>query len=290
MNISMPNSKESIHLTQKIIFSAVHQHRRESYHFSHHIHSTIEIYLITKGQCQMDIANEKLFCEPGDFIIILPNTVHSFYVSGQESCEFDHIHFKPEPFYEITIDCDPTRALDLIHALLLYCSFYHKQSADETIQLYVSAILSKASLENPLAMAHINLDLTHLILYIIEQQVQSSHCHKGGFQNLYVARALEYIKEHYGEKILLTDIAQYLNISERYLTRIFRQYTNLTVSSYINIYRINQAIVMMTNTDQSLTEIALLIGLKNSQYFTRLFCQIIGITPSRYRRLIRAER
>lgn len=282
--------KETICLTTKTISSAIRQYRESGYRFSHHIHSTIEIYLITKGSCQMDIAGKTLFCEHGDFIMILPNTVHSFSVIGNEPCEFDHIHFTPEAFYSITIDCGLTKSPDLIHALLLYCSFYHKRHADEKIEHFISAILSAAASESPFAAAHLNLYLMHLLVYIIEQQ-QKLHTdnHIDGLWNLYVAHALDYIREHYAEKIALSEIAHYLNISERYLTRIFRRYTNLTVLSYINIYRMNRAILLMSETDKSLTEIALLIGLKNSQHFTRLFCQIIGITPLKYRRMIRAK-
>ena len=60
---------------------------------------------------------------------------------------------------------------------------------------------------------------------------------------------------------------------------------NLTILNYINIYRINQAIELMLNTDFTLTRISEQVGLKDSQRFSKLFRNIIGLPPSQYRKL-----
>lgn len=85
---------------------------------------------------------------------------------------------------------------------------------------------------------------------------------------------------------MIQDIADHLNISARYLSKVFFQHMNLTILNYINIYRMNQAIDLMLNTDLTLTHIASQIGLKDSQHFSRLFRNIIGISPNRYRKLL----
>ena len=96
----------------------------------------------------------------------------------------------------------------------------------------------------------------------------------------------EYIKENYFEKILLSDIANYLNISSRYLSKLFYKETNLTVLQYLNIYRINKSIDLMMTTDKSLTDISLSVGLGDLQHFSRLFKNIIGISPSKYKKML----
>lgn len=61
---------------------------------------------------------------------------------------------------------------------------------------------------------------------------------------------------------------------------------NLTLANYINIYRINQAIQLMSTTDMSLVDIALSIGLNDAQHFSKLFYKIINMTPGKYRKMI----
>ena len=91
-------SSGEIHLGAQVIISAARQTRNYPYHFMKHIHRSIEIYLIDSGSCAMDINNRKLSCTAGDFVMILPNTVHSFYLDAPDTCLFRHIHFDPAPF------------------------------------------------------------------------------------------------------------------------------------------------------------------------------------------------
>lgn len=79
-------------------------------------------------------------------------------------------------------------------------------------------------------------------------------------------------------KIHQEDIAKELQISVRYLSTLFKKYMNITLSNYINIYRINKSIELM-QSDKSLTEIAQLVGFKDSQHYSKLFMTIIGETP-----------
>ena len=105
-------------------------------------------------------------------------------------------------------------------------------------------------------------------------------------QSQYIAFALHYIEKNYMNKLMIDDIANKLNISGRYLSKIFSQYMHISLGNYINIYRINQAINFMSTTNLTLTEISGMIGLKDSQHFSKLFFNIIGITPSQYRKFL----
>ena len=74
--------------------------------FGRHLHTNIEIYRILSGECYMDIQSENLHCTKGDFIMILPDVVHSFYLNDTSDCEFQHIHFNPDMFSTIILDND----------------------------------------------------------------------------------------------------------------------------------------------------------------------------------------
>lgn len=54
------------------------------------------------------------------------------------------------------------------------------------------------------------------------------------------------------DKILIPDIAKELNISTRYLSKLFSQYMNISLGNYINVYRINRAIELMDTTTLTL--------------------------------------
>lgn len=288
------SGKEEVFLGAQTVISALDQMREKRYSFAKHIHKSIEIYLIKSGCCMMDISGEKVVCTPGEFVLIPPNTVHSFYLETEEACTFRHIHFDPALFSRwYLIDTEPY-PLDLITALLFSCGSHFKLLADEKITALVDEIIDETAAGGTAAAALSNLHLAELMLCLIRREsVNLSVLADSGTHTPehigYVSYALSYIHENYAGKILIPDIADHLNISARYLSKVFFQHMNLTILNYINIYRMNQAIDLMLNTDLTLTHIASQIGLKDSQHFSRLFRSIIGISPNRYRKLLLHE-
>lgn len=277
-----------VFLGEAALVSALDQTRAHLYTFAKHIHKTIEVYLITSGYCCMDIQDQKVICEKGDFVLISPNTVHSFYLETEDACTFRHIHFDPFLFSRWYLNHAEQYPMDLVTALIFSCNGHFHARADQRITELVSRIMGEAAHDLPLSGAYTNLYLAELMMYVIEQtdsQLSSLASHTPE-QSRYVSYALTYIHQNFSGKILIQDIADHLNISARYLSKIFFQHMNLTILNYINIYRMNQAIDLMLNTDLSLTTISTQIGLKDSQHFSKLFGSIIGIPPNKYRKLI----
>lgn len=87
-----------ITLSDSILTGAVVEYRKAGYRFIRHMHTSIEIYRILSGECYMDIQSETIHCTEGDFIMILPDVVHSFYLNDTSDCEFQHIHYDPDMF------------------------------------------------------------------------------------------------------------------------------------------------------------------------------------------------
>jgi AraC-like DNA-binding protein len=68
------------------------------------------------------------------------------------------------------------------------------------------------------------------------------------------------------------------------LTACFRKESGVTPIAYLNRYRVKQARQLLTDTDQSITEIALEVGFSDSGYFGRVFRREVGVSPEAYRR------
>ena len=99
-----------------------------------------------------------------------------------------------------------------------------------------------------------------------------------------VLKAVVYIHAHYAEPITRRDVADFVGLSERHLTRCFRQEMGITPITYLNRFRINQAKVLLAGGKKVITEIALDVGFSSSGYFTRVFRQEVGVAPSAFLR------
>ncbi|MGG7213554.1 AraC family transcriptional regulator [Clostridium nigeriense] len=285
IDLSM-QTNNSTPINKKIILSANIQEKNNFYSFPKHIHQSIEIYYFIEGSCKMDIGKETVMSEAGNIIIILTNTVHSFYLDSNISCRFIHIHFDPYKLSSIFMDKEVFN-IDL-SSILSSINSYYKLVADENMISLLFLIIDEVNDSNQFSETLCTLHLTELLIYFMKKENISSlfSTSKSNGTSNYVFLAFEYIKQNYSEKILISDIANYLNISSRYLRKLFYEATNLTVLQYINIYRINKSIDLMATTDNSLTDISLSVGLGDIQHFSRLFKNIIGINPSKYKNML----
>lgn len=99
-----------------------------------------------------------------------------------------------------------------------------------------------------------------------------------------VRKAMAYIHEHFPEPISRKEIARHVNIAEDYLTYCFRQELGTTPIKYLQRYRVNRARSLLRRDENTITEIARLVGFSDSGYFSRIFHRETGLSPEAYRR------
>ncbi len=98
----------------------------------------------------------------------------------------------------------------------------------------------------------------------------------------FVYMAKRYIHEHYREKLMLSDIAEYLKISPGYLSSCFSRYMNQTVSDYIAEVKIEHAKELIDSGQFLIYEIADHLGFENAYYFSKVFKKVTGMSPKNY--------
>ncbi len=98
------------------------------------------------------------------------------------------------------------------------------------------------------------------------------------------SRAKEYIDAHYTENITLESIAQAMGCSVPYLSHIFKEASGYAPIQYVIRRRIGLAQTWLISSDLSATQIAMMVGYDNTNYFNTLFKRTVGVSPIRYRK------
>lgn len=127
-------------------------------------------------------------------------------------------------------------------------------------------------------------DLMEFIKKMLES-VSNQYKNSDAKENNYCELAKKYLDENYMIDMNITDVADHLDISYSYLSRIFRTRTGITLTDYLNSVRINKSKEYLNNTFLTLSEISEKVGYNNVQSYQRFFKKYMNLTPGDFRKL-----
>ncbi|HEY3379938.1 MAG TPA: helix-turn-helix domain-containing protein [Armatimonadota bacterium] len=107
---------------------------------------------------------------------------------------------------------------------------------------------------------------------------------------VHLGQVIGYLESHYTEEIAIDQLATMACMSKSTLFRVFRQAMGVTPIEHIVRLRILHAAELLSSEELSVTEAAHHVGFADSNYFTRQFRRIMGITPSAIKTLARDPR
>ena len=98
-----------------------------------------------------------------------------------------------------------------------------------------------------------------------------------------VEEAKRFVRDNYGEKLSVAQVAGIINMSESRFAHVFKKETGISFWEYVNQIRMNEAEKLLRETDLRVSEIAERIGMDNPNYFSARFKERKGIGPLEYR-------
>lgn len=238
------------------------------------------------GSMRIGPLNDTRTLVPGD-IFILP--ARTFYKSDfSDGCTYYFIHFSAKEAAKqervLTVSLGAILPAGSYHYIygnesgsIVEISNHTKNVGCEKIDLIFSKI---ASLEPNFNAAHkllIDNLLRELLISISSELLEKK------FTNRNLAKMTEYIKTSYSDSISLSSLAKRFELSESYISRLFREEFNARPSDYINKVRIERAKDLLIHTNMSITDISESVGYSSLYYFSRIFKSNTGISPRDFR-------
>lgn len=110
------------------------------------------------------------------------------------------------------------------------------------------------------------------------KKVQENIDEKSG--NQLVREVKKYVRDHYDDRVVLSEIAESLFVNRNYLSQLFKKVTGETFVTYLNKYRIKKAQEKLREKKYMVYEVSEMVGYQNSTYFSQVFKSITGVSPS----------
>lgn len=93
-------------------------------------------------------------------------------------------------------------------------------------------------------------------------------------------KAVDIIRQRYAEKLSLKTIADEVGISPSYLSRKFKEETGINYLDFLNQYRIQQGIDLLTEGGYKVYEVSAMTGFNDYKHFSEVFKKYIGVSPT----------
>ena len=99
-----------------------------------------------------------------------------------------------------------------------------------------------------------------------------------------VQQAKQFIRSNAERQISLAEIADSAAVSPGYLSRLFSERTGETVSTYIRRVRVERAKSLLVASDLTVSQVCHEVGYHDVRHFYQLFKELVGMTPTQFRR------
>ena len=226
---------------------------------------------------------------------------HNINIQVFNECRGEHIHEFPQilvPLNEtmkimigmIQYEVTPQELCFIPTGMVHQCNYYGRLLAiNLSDQMPDSGEVVMISSPLIISMRGQIIQLVELIQTELKQNPESiaiRHLYRYLYSKLMencAAPSIQYINEYYHLPITVDQLAKIENYNVTYYCDWFKQQTGLSPSIYLRNTRILRAKELLSSTNFSVMEIAVMVGYSGNSTFTRAFHNVTGMTPKAYR-------
>lgn len=240
-----------------------------------HWHKTIEINYVLRGELLSEVQGEKETVQKGEFILV-------------NSCD---VHHSKGKYDDVNV-----KYLVIMYSYVFIRHYfpdfekYRFEVTDEVIQKEIKeqldVIVDSMRSSEQLSEMHILAALISILDIVFSKCRKTREEDQIVFNEAdifdYSRRVIEYIKDHYQEKLTIQSVASVVGLTPTYFASYFKKKTNKSFLVYLNDIRMQHTIADMQAYGMSETEAAMNNGFSNVKSYIATFKRNYKCTPSQY--------
>lgn len=129
-------------------------------------------------------------------------------------------------------------------------------------------------------------DLSYVLMETLDQFTNLAFSHTNTNNLSVIKKSIAYINDHYNQNLTLDMVAEHIGLNSAYFSTLFKKETGVNFSTYLLNLKIDNAKLLLKNSNLSLINIAIELGFDNQSYFSNVFKKATGMTPKQYRQTL----
>ncbi|MGO4528424.1 helix-turn-helix domain-containing protein [Paenibacillus sp. 2TAF8] len=249
-----------------------------------HFHDHYELYYLLSGERIYFIKDRSYRIKAGDLVFVNRSTVHKTLESGMQGHERIVLYLQPGLFAAMLVSSELAEGLTEPFRWDIPIVRFpaHIAKVTEGIVAEMVKEMRKPDEGSGMLLRHRTLELLlhtyrHRHLGRIQMDDQDPALHPK------IQIVVRYLNENYQSPLTLPEVAGKFRISSHYLSRLFKQTTGFAFSDYLNLLRVKEAQRLLRESEESVTDIALLAGFGNFSHFGKMFKRTVQMSPRTYR-------
>lgn len=242
-----------------------------------HTHDFYEFIYIQEGSATNIVNDVKFNLSKGDVALVRPGEHHQLIVD--KDCLRRDICIDSDFFEQICNAIDPNGLLIYLKSSKKVGKFTPNASTLLSMEERLDYFLLKSSrgdTETKLLTASI---LTEILFQLVPKEKGPLEKNKPEWLNTIMLRFqnIEYVQKG------LPAIVSGINYNQIYINRVFKQYTGMNLTAYLNEMKLKKAAFYLRTSDHSANEISEMLGFSSTSFFYKQFKIKYGVTPRKYR-------
>lgn len=270
-------NRHSVTIRGEALSFFVHYWGGETRHYTNHVHkhSFFEVCYVLEGEGAYEEGGDSYPLRPGVLFLSRPHLKHQ--IVSEPGLYLIFLAFEL-----LEAESSPL-AIQKFQHMARTANFIVEGAAELPLIQIWTALLAQANSACPF-IADTVACLSRALLAMFVSTFSDAHAptgkhHASASASTLVHRAKLYIRDNLAEALRLSDVADYLHISQRHLSRLFADELGQTFTNYVRQERVRQAAILLTTTDWSIKRIATETGFDTVHYFTTVFKAEMGVPP-----------
>jgi AraC family L-rhamnose operon transcriptional activator RhaR len=256
----------------------------------YHYHNFVEITFVESGRGVHVVGGNHYEIESGDICVINTWIAHQFQALPDSSLRIINCLIEPEYLAHLF---DLTHTDSELHSLF-YSYYVINQTYDLEVDmrlkgkntLQVHQVLDQMFLEyqakDPGYVQILESYLRILIYKMMRMFEEKKQLHADK-RSEKISNIMAHLREHYNQDMKVESLSELFFVSPKYLSKIFKDLTNMTITEYLQRLRIEKAVDLLRSTDQCIRDIAEEVGYNDVTFFYSIFRRYTGQNPSAIR-------